>query len=203
MALQGPYSLGGVLAALFDLRDEPCERDRAPYGANMAFQEKMFEKNGLFRTDFGPSPDREIPRPNEGTEFGRRLISAGERLRYEPSAVAYHPVPHGRIKKGYFLSWWFDHGRAEIREIERRPDRWGIPRRYLTIAKIIVDVLVRRTLRWILAMNPQRRFFCKCYVWLTSGQVLEIHRQWRDVKGTKGQSNTRQGMKRGWNTRTP
>jgi hypothetical protein len=80
---------------------------------------------------------------------------------------------------------------------------WGIPRRYLAIAKIILDVLVRRTMRWILAMNPQRRFLCKCYVWLTFGQVLEIHRQWRDVKGTKGSSNTRQGMNRGWNGETP
>ena len=62
----------------------------------------MFEKHGLFRTDLGPSPDRNIPRPNEDTEFGRRLMAAGEHLRYEPSAIAYHPVLENRIQNATF-----------------------------------------------------------------------------------------------------
>jgi glucosyl-dolichyl phosphate glucuronosyltransferase len=180
LALRGPYELGGVLAALFDLGDEPCQLDRPPYGTNMAFRRKLFEKYGLFRTDLGPSPNRETPRPGEDIEFGDRLMAAGERLRYEPSAIVYHPVPEGRIRKDYFLAWWFDFGRAQIREIGRRPDIWGIPRRYISIAKIIGVVLLRRMLRWIFSANPQRRFYCKCHVWMTAGQVQEIHRQWRD-----------------------
>jgi len=179
LALNGAYSLGGVLAAAFDLGPESLELDVAPYGANVAFRRTMFEKYGGFRTDLGPSPDREIPRPNEDTEFGRRLMKAGEHLRYEPSAIVYHPVPKERVQKEYFLAWWFDFGRAGIREIPRRPDIWGIPRRYISITKIVGTVLVRRTLQWILALDPQRRFFCKCYVWMTAGQVLEIQRRWR------------------------
>jgi glucosyl-dolichyl phosphate glucuronosyltransferase len=105
LALEGPYAVGHALAALFDLGPEPCDLDRAPYGTNMAYRKDMFEKYAVFRTDLGPSPNREIPRPNEDTEFGRRLMAAGERLRYEPSAVVYHPAPQNRIQKSYFLTW--------------------------------------------------------------------------------------------------
>lgn len=188
LALQGPYSLGGVLAAQFDLGDEAGELCQAPYGANAAYRREMFEKYGLFRTDLGPSPDSKIPRPNEDTEFGRRLMKAGERLRYEPSAIVHHPVPRERVRKDYFLAWWFDFGRAGIREIPRRPDICGIPRRYISTTKIITTIFIRRTLEWLLAVNPQRRFFCKCYVWMTAGQVIEIDRQWRDKQ--EQESNT-------------
>ena len=101
LALDGPWNMGGMLAG-FDLGDKAGELHEAPYGTNMAFHKKMFEKYGLFRTDLGPSPNREIPRPNEDTEFGRRLIAAGERLYYEPSAVVHHPVPQERLKREYF-----------------------------------------------------------------------------------------------------
>ena len=182
LALAGPHSLGGVLAAQFDLGDDPCDLDNPPYGANMAYRKEMFEKYGVFRTDMGPSTDRDIPRPNEDTEFGRRLLAAGERLRYEPSAIVYHPVSENRIRKDYFLTWWFDYGRASIREIGRRPDILGIQRRYWTIAKITSVVLTVRALRWMLSLDPSKRFFFKCFVWMTAGQIAEIYRQWGPVK---------------------
>ena len=131
LAIEGPNSMGSIVAALFDLGPEPCELDVAPYGANMAFRKEMFEKYGLFRTDLGPGPDRKIPRTNEDTEFGRRLMAAHEHLRYEPSAVVYHPLLQDRVRKEYILSWWFDYGRARIREVGVRPDVLRIPRHYL------------------------------------------------------------------------
>ncbi len=182
LALSGPHSLGGVLAAMFDLGDVPCELDRAPYGANMAYRKKMFEKYGSFRTDMGPSADRTIPRPNEDTEFGRRLMAAGERLRYEPSAIVYHPVPKDRIRKDYFLAWWFDFGRASIREVGRRPDIWGIQRRYWSIAKIAGALLAPYSLRWMLSVGSSKRFFRKCFIWMLAGQIVEIHRLWGPIK---------------------
>ena len=186
LALEGPYSSGGVFAALFDLGEEPCRLTRAPYGANMAFQKEMFEKYGLFRTDLGPSPNRETPRPNEDTEFGRRLLAAGERLRYEPSAIAYHPVPEGRIRKDYFLAWWFDYGRAVVREWGRGPDVWGIPRPYLNMLAIGITAVVPNLRRWMLALNPQRRFYWKCRVWMAAGEINEFYRLARsnDPRGT-------------------
>jgi len=103
LALNGPCGLVHIPCAKFDLGDAPRDLDRPPFGTNMAFTKDMFEKYGLFRTDLGPSPTREIARPNEDTEFGRRLIAAGERLRYEPSAVVCHPTPQHRLQKAYFL----------------------------------------------------------------------------------------------------
>jgi glycosyltransferase involved in cell wall biosynthesis len=180
LSIKEPYNLGGALGALYDIGEEPVELYRAPYGTNMAFRKSVFEKYGGFRTNLGRCGDSMLS--NEDTEFGRRLMAAGERLRYEPSAIVYHEVPKERLRKQYFLVWYFNYGRSEIREGGRRPDIWGIPRRYLTISKTIKAVLIRRTLRWMLALNPQRRFFYKCWVWVAAGQILEIHRQWRDVR---------------------
>ena len=195
-----PYTWGAILAGLFDLGEKAGELSLAPYGTNMAFQKKMFEKYGGFRTDLGPSPSREIPRPNEDTEFGRRLLAAGERLRYEPSAMVYHPVVETRVQKGYFLTWWFDYGRALIREEKKQAPVWGIVGRNLRILGMIGSRLPVRTLRWLWTFDPQRRFFWKCRVWMTSGQVLEIYRQGRTIRKQEGFAL--QEADRGCNPRT-
>ena len=182
LVTSGPYHMEFVLAPLFDLGDEPRTLNRPPFGANMAYRKAMFNKYGAFRTDLGPSPDPEVPRPNEDTEFGRRLLAAGERLRYEPCAIVHHPVSENRIQKDYFLHWWFDLGRAQIREAGRRPDIWGIQRRYWSIAKITAAVLTVRAWRWFLSANPAKRFYFKCFVWMTAGQVVEIYRRWGPIK---------------------
>jgi len=179
LRLGGEYDMGGILCAHFDLGNEPRELDKAPYGANMAFRRRIFERYGGFREDLGASPTRKVPRPNEDTELGRRLMNAGERLRYEPFAIVHHPVPLERVRKEYFLDWYFDFGRAGIREVGRRPDVWGIPRRYLTISKTVVTMLVPRTIRWLLTLDPERRFYWRCRVWANAGEITEIHRQWR------------------------
>jgi glucosyl-dolichyl phosphate glucuronosyltransferase len=176
---QPPDDLRGVLAAVFDMGAVACDLDRAPYGANMAFRKDMFEKYGLFRTDLGPSPNREIPRPNEDTEFGRRLMAAGERLRYEPSAIAYHPVQEDRLQRSYFLKWYFDYGRAAVREWGRGPDIFGVPRRFFTFLKLMWTELPVAAMQWMVARNPPQRFLLKCRVWTTAGQIRESYRQWR------------------------
>jgi len=176
LAIDGPEGMGGILAAVFDLGDNPRELDRAPYGANMAYRKQMFEKYGLFRTDLGPSASRKTPRPNEDTEFGRRLIGSGERLRYEPSAVAYHPLHEDRVRKRYLLSWWFDFGRAQIREKGRGTPVFGIPRHYLGIPKMIALTIPQFICRWWSTFNPQKRFFAQCLTWSMAGQVAETWR---------------------------
>ena len=97
--------------------NEPRELLEPLFGNNMAYRREVFEKYGGFRTELGPRPGSEIR--SEDTELGQRLLSARERLRYEPSAIVYHAVPPNRIQKSYFLAWWFDKGRAEIRELGR------------------------------------------------------------------------------------
>lgn len=180
MAMSGPYRLDFVVTPLFDAGDQPCELDTPPYGANMAYRKEMFEKYGDFRTDLGPRPGNEIR--NEDTEFGRRLLAAGERLGYEPTAVVYHPAPGNRVQKDYFLQWFYDFGRAQILEDGRRPDIWRIQRRYWSIAKIAWTVLTERSARWVLSVDPAKRFYYKCFVWATLGQMVEIYRQWGPAK---------------------
>jgi len=170
-----PLNSTGVICGDFDLGDIAHELDRAPYGTNMAFRKEMFEKYGLFRTDLGPSPNPAIPRPNEDTEFGRRLISAGERLRYEPLAVVRHPVVRERITKEFLLSWWFDYGRAMVREWGRGPDFLGIPRPYFSILKTFTTRLPGIAVRWMAALQPQRRFFFKSQVWKLAGEIAEFY----------------------------
>jgi glucosyl-dolichyl phosphate glucuronosyltransferase len=175
LPMEGSYSMRGMLA-LFDLGDEARELDRAPFGTSMAFRKTMFEKHGCFRTDMGPCPGSEIR--NEDTEFGRRLMAAGEHLRYEPSAIVYHEVPENRLTRQYFLAFWFDHGRAQVREVGQRADILGIPRHYLTMLKLVTVLAPARTLRWMVAFNRRWRFYRKGWVWMTAGEIVETYRLW-------------------------
>jgi glucosyl-dolichyl phosphate glucuronosyltransferase len=173
LLLQGPMSTAGMLA-LFDLGDNPNELHQPPFGTNMAFRRSLFLEHGGFRTDMGPCPGSEMR--NEDTEFGRRLLAAGEHLRYEPAAVVFHAVPENRLKKPYFLAFWFDHGRAAIREKKKGPDVLGIPRQYFTMLKTSAQ-FVRKALRWMLTFDSQRRFYRKGFVWMLAGEIAEIYRE--------------------------
>ena len=137
----------------------------------MAFRKEMFEKHGGFRTDLGPRPGSEIR--NEDTEFGARLLAKGERIRYEPSAVVYHAVSEDRVQKKYYLDWWFDKGRADIRQ-------FGIPRNAWCVLGIPL-YLFRRfavwTLRWMVSLDPARRFHSKLAVWAKAGEIVECYRR--------------------------
>ncbi len=180
LALDGPCNMGGILYAHFDLGDKPCELDSPPHGTNMAFQRKMFEKYGGFRPDLGRCGSNMMS--NEDTEFGHRLMTAGERFRYEPSAVVRHPVPQDRVRKEYFLAWWFDFGRALVREWGRGPAVLGIPGPYFKILKLGTIAMAERMGRWMVARNPQKRFFWKCWVWATAGQIKEYCRLARSTQ---------------------
>jgi glycosyltransferase involved in cell wall biosynthesis len=162
LATEGPYSRHGFGG--FDQGREAKQLDGPPFGANMAFRKEMFAKYGGFRTDLGPSPTREIPTPGEDTEFGRRLISGGQRLRYEPSAVLYHPVPENELNKRHFLNWWYDNGRASARQFQVQPARE-------------FGRLVAWTLRWMIATDSRVRFYRKLIVWEKVGLLVELCRQ--------------------------
>jgi glycosyltransferase involved in cell wall biosynthesis len=176
MSLDGEYGTGGILA-LFDFGDQGARLDTPPFGTNMAFPSAIFAKYGNFRTDMGPCPGSELR--NEDMEFGRRLMAGGERLWYEPSAVVYHAVPENRLKQEYFLRFWYDHGRAVIREKGVKPDIFGIPRWCFGIPKTCAIVLPQRAFKWLGAADPKRKFFYKGLVWMTIGQIVETPRVWK------------------------
>jgi glycosyltransferase involved in cell wall biosynthesis len=181
LAPVGPYNMLGVVCAYFNLGDKACELEEPPYGTNMAFRKSMFEKYGGFRNDLDRCGGDTMSIGD--TEFGRRLLKAGERLRYEPSAVVRHPVPEVRVTKEYFLAWWFDYGRGIVREWGRKPAVLGIPRPYFNILKLGTIVIAKKIGRWALSLNPQRRFYNKCRVWLTAGQIKEYYRLARGTQG--------------------
>jgi hypothetical protein len=162
---------------MFDLGLEPGPLTDAPFGTNMAFHRRVFEKYGGFRTDLDRCGDDLMT--GGDTEFGRRLLAAGERLKYEPTAVVHHPVPQNRLQRDYFLRWWFNKGRAEIREFGVAADtKWfvsGIPL-YL-FRKLAVG-----TLRWMVTLEPPQRFTCRLTVWLLAGMIAESYRRWWEVR---------------------
>lgn len=164
LALEGPHNLAGALCAYCNPGDAPGELNSPPYGANMAFRKEMFDRYGLFRTDLGPRPESEMR--FEDTEFGRRLIEGGERLRYVPSAVVYHEVHESRVRKEFFLAWWFDFGRGFVRETGRRMSAEET-------LKVLARILLT-TPRWLLSLDTQRRFYLKCRIRYEVGKIVEV-----------------------------
>ena len=169
LSLDEPYASGPLV--MFDRGPTARELTEAPFGANMAFRQSVFEKHGGFRTDLGNRPGSEIR--NDDSEFGARILAAGERLWYEPSAVVYHPVPEKRLQRNYFLAWWFDKGRGDIRQYGRPNTRY----RAAGIPIYLFRNLAVWTVRWALAMQPRRRFFNKLKVWKKLGEIRECYVQ--------------------------
>jgi glucosyl-dolichyl phosphate glucuronosyltransferase len=154
--------------AVFDLGSQAGPLSEPPLGTNMAFRKEAFARYGCFRTDLGRCGAGLIS--NEDTEFGRRLLKAGEALRYEPSAVVYHPVSNDRLQKSFLLKWWFGKGRSDMRAYgPRTGSRYfvrGVPL-YLS------RNLARWLLCWLFTLDPRRRFQRKLIVWTTCGAILE------------------------------
>ncbi len=78
------------------------------------------------------------------------------------------------MKKEYFLTWWFHKGEANIRQFGVRSGTkyWvaGIP------LYLFRNLLVW-TSKWVVAIDPSRRFSNKLTVWTKSGEILECYRQ--------------------------
>jgi glycosyltransferase involved in cell wall biosynthesis len=180
LSLEGRYSLAPLAA--FDPGLNAGELKDAPFGTNMAFRKVMFEKYGGFRIDLGPTTQGDYrewysascPRTSEDTEFGERLLSAGERLYYEPSAIVHHPVPANRLTKGYFLAWRFGQARADIRLYGIPADtKWYVAQ----VPLYLFCRLAMGTIRWVTAFEPRRRFRYKLAAWACVGQMVECRRQ--------------------------
>jgi glucosyl-dolichyl phosphate glucuronosyltransferase len=202
LSLESRYEKMGWALVSFELDQEAGDlSDRCPpVGANMAYRKEVLAKHGGFRADLGPQGN-EIDSPStpgptkskslngrnrkavvrfpgwEDSELGQRLMSRGERLRYEPSAVVYHPVAEGRLTKKYFLTWWFSRGRDGVLIAPERGPVWGIPRRYIRIARITFQLL-GNLLKWLLAFKPYQRFYYQLMVWEKAGEMIGGYQLW-------------------------
>jgi glycosyltransferase involved in cell wall biosynthesis len=175
LSIQGRYERISFPIFTFDKGTTQGQLDDFAAGANMAYRKEMFQKYGNFRTDLGRCGNLLLA--GEEVEFARRLRAAGERLRYEPSAVVYHPVEQYQLSKKYFLTFWFDAGRSGARIASSSPV-FGIPRLYFRVARMIGS-LSAKLLGWISSFNPRRRFYYKVQVWEIAGGLVECVRQWR------------------------
>jgi glycosyltransferase involved in cell wall biosynthesis len=173
MAGEGNHALTSILAQ-FDLGSEPHELPRPPIGNNMAFRKEVFERYGGFRTDLGPKPGSEIR--YEDTELGSRVMKGGGKILYVPTAIVRHDVDEDRLTKRYFLAYHFDYGRALIREKGKRKPVGFVPRNVISISNRCLNILPRRAWWWLRESDPKKRFFNKCRVWTTAGEIAEICR---------------------------
>ena len=164
--------------AIFDRGTVAGELNETPFGNNMAYRRAIFEKYGEFRTDLGPRPGGG-PQKSEDSEFGNRLIKAGEHLCYEPSAVLYHAVPESRLNQNYFLAWWYDKARADVCVSDlRSKTRWSV-------VGIPISLFLRLciwSLRWMISLRPVRRFSCKLNVWRFAGEIQERYHVWCEAR---------------------
>ncbi len=202
LSLKRPYEKMAFALVSFELDQDAGELlpGFQPVGANMAFRKEVFMRHGGFRTDLGPQGNETEGSPGpearhsaamggrrrqatahfhmwEDTELGERLMSRGERIRYEPSAVVYHPVSEGRLTKEYFLAWWFSRGRDVVRIVPDRGPVCGIPRRYVRMARFTARLLWM-SLGWLLAFKPHQRFYCKLMAWEMAGAMLGGYEHW-------------------------
>lgn len=189
LSLKSSFAKGPLAA--FDLGIEPGQLNEPPFGANMAFRKKVFDQFGGFRTDLGRSGKSMIS--NEDTELGRRLMAAGLRLRYEPSALTYHPVEEKRLLKQYFLDWWFNKGRSDRLELGNPSN--GL--RFLGVPFFLIRALLWTVLRWIVSLHPSPRFAKKIEVWNYAGQIYECYRQRIDSRRKTEASDPSPGQPRG------
>jgi glycosyltransferase involved in cell wall biosynthesis len=84
-----------------------------PIGANMAVRASVIAHIGGLRTDLGKLAG--TLRTGEDHEFFLRMLAAGYRGVYEPTAVVRHWVPRERLERGYCRRWLYQNGRDVAR----------------------------------------------------------------------------------------
>jgi glucosyl-dolichyl phosphate glucuronosyltransferase len=131
-------------------------KDVMTVGANMAVRTAVVRHIGGFRHDLGKLSG--TLRTGEDHEFFLRMLNAGYRGVYEPSALVRHFVPSERLNRAYFRRWLYQNGQ-DVSRLESAHDRTtrrllGIPR-YLW-RQAAVDAVVM--LKAGVAGNQRERF---------------------------------------------
>lgn len=105
-------------------------KDVMPIGANMAVRTAVVHDIGGFRHDLGKLSG--TLRTGEDHEFFLRMMGAGYRGVYEPTARVRHFVPRERLNRQYFRRWLYQNGQ-DVSRLEATHDRatrrlLGVPR---------------------------------------------------------------------------
>ncbi|HEU4829915.1 MAG TPA: glycosyltransferase family A protein [Gemmatimonadales bacterium] len=158
-----PYRMMAAIVRYW-LGPDPLRATVPPIGANCAWRREVFERYGGYRTDLGPGGKR-APL-GEDTEFGLRVMTGGESVRYEPAALVHHPVAPERLTRRYFTDWYFQSGRVE-------PCRAGIAPsvRIAGVPRYLFRELAGAAARWAFSPPGPRRFFHKLRTYQTLGRI--------------------------------
>jgi glycosyltransferase involved in cell wall biosynthesis len=87
-----------------------------PIGANMAVRTAILRRVGGLRTDLGKLDG--TLRTGEDHELFLRLLDAGCRGVYEPTAIVHHWVTRDRLRRTYVRRWLHQNGR-DVARVER------------------------------------------------------------------------------------
>ena len=120
---------------VFDYGSDPFifeERQRVAGGGNMAVRRTLLEQVGGFREDLGRRGRSLLGQ--EQAEFFSRTRALGARGAFVPEMRVWHHVPPDRLRKRYFVRWWFWKGIGHARwhaisgRTEYGLDLAGVPR---------------------------------------------------------------------------
>jgi len=105
-------------------------RNVIPIGANMAVKTSVIRRVGGLRQDLGKLSG--TLRTGEDHEFYLRMLRAGCRGVYEPTARVRHFVPRERLEASYFCRWHYQNGR-DVSRLESAYETavrklFGVPR---------------------------------------------------------------------------
>jgi len=174
--------------ANFDLGDDFKQIHISPMGANSAFRKDVFSKYGLFRLDLGIRGSTHTITCDD-TEFGLRLMRAGEKIIYCPAAIIYHPVDPDRATKRYFLSWYYYNG-VSLTRTAGLPD-FGVF--YFGVPRWLYRELFINLGRWMFSVSANRRFHHKLRTYRSIGNIVEsarLSRQNAKMPGRSGEPQT-------------
>lgn len=149
MLEHAPDALGGRIEVVFEHGDRPSwlrdellgflgqldhgaarwltERSTPFYGGNFAVRRGLFAYVGEFDPELGRKGA--VNAGGEDTEFYRRLIVAGHKVRWVPDAVIGHRIRVDKLRRRYFLDLHYRQGRIE--GARKRGTGSRLPPRYL------------------------------------------------------------------------
>jgi glycosyltransferase involved in cell wall biosynthesis len=164
----------------FELGEEFAQIRVPPLGANCAFRKQVFAKYGLFRLDLGVNGSKHTV-TCEDTEFGFRLLRAGEQIVYCPDAIVYHPVDPKRTTKKYFRDWYYYNG-VSLTRTAGLPD-FGVF--YFGVPRWLYRELIANWVRWMCTFEKNHRFNRKLRAYQSVGNIVESRRLSRLKAGAR------------------
>ena len=187
-SVDGPYRLSVGAIVMFEQGDTIHDVYHEPFGANMALHRSAFDRYGRFRTDLGPVG--RTPVHGEDTEFCQRLLSPASGYSTPLTPLSSTPSDGKRVSKAYYRTWYFWSG---VRFGPAFTKGFNPPSATVEY-HVTCFANAARAVRWLVAVDPKRRFYHQLRTFMRIGEIWEFWRQWRDVKRKTGASHDLAGQ---------